>query len=57
MNDDPAPDSLTLAEGIPGFWLIRIGDAGHAIMYQHPDEFNRLLITFIDGNKEQEQKK
>ena len=46
MNDDPAPDSLTLAEGIPGSWLIRIGEAGHALMYQHPDEFNRLLITF-----------
>jgi pimeloyl-ACP methyl ester carboxylesterase len=52
MNDDPAPDSLTLAEGIPGSWLIRIGDAGHALMYQHPDEFNRLLITFLDVNKE-----
>ncbi|MDF0682360.1 MAG: alpha/beta hydrolase [Candidatus Nitrosocosmicus sp.] len=51
-NDDPAPDSLTLAEGIPGSWLIRIGEAGHALMYQHPDEFNRLLITFLDIHKE-----
>jgi pimeloyl-ACP methyl ester carboxylesterase len=51
MNDDPAPDSLTLAEKIPGSWLIRIGDAGHALMFQHPDEFNRLLITFLDVNK------
>lgn len=51
-NDDPAPDSLTLAEGIPGSWLIRIGDAGHALMYQHPNEFNKLLITFLDINKE-----
>lgn len=50
-NDDPAPDSTTLAEGIPGSWLIRLGDAGHALMYQHPDEFNRLLITFLDINK------
>lgn len=56
-NDDPAPDSLTLADGIPGSWLIRIGDAGHALMYQHPDEFNRLLITFLDINNEEEHKK
>jgi pimeloyl-ACP methyl ester carboxylesterase len=56
MNDDPAPDSLTLAEGIPGSWLIRIGDAGHALMYQHPYEFNRLLITFLDINKDHDQK-
>ena len=39
MDDDPAPDSLTLAEGIPGSWLIRIRDAGHGLMYQHPDGF------------------
>jgi pimeloyl-ACP methyl ester carboxylesterase len=50
-NDDPAPDSLTLAEGIPGSWLIRIGDAGHALMYQHPDEFNKLVLTFLTINK------
>lgn len=50
-NDDPAPDSLTLAEGIPGSWLIRIGEAGHALMYQHPDEFNKVLITFLETNK------
>jgi pimeloyl-ACP methyl ester carboxylesterase len=49
MDDDPAPDSLTLAEGIPGSWLIRIRDAGHGLMYQHPDEFNRILMTFLES--------
>jgi pimeloyl-ACP methyl ester carboxylesterase len=49
--DDPAPDSLTLAEGIPGSWLIRIRDAGHGLMYQHPDEFNRVLLTFLENNR------
>lgn len=53
MNDDPAPDSLTLAEKIPGSWLIRIGDAGHGLMYQHPNEFNRVVMTFLENNKEQ----
>ena len=28
-DDDAAPDSLILAEKIPGSWLIRIGTAGH----------------------------
>ena len=31
-TDDAAPDSLTLAEGIPGAWLIRIRDAGHGLI-------------------------
>ncbi len=51
-DDDPVPDSLTLADGIPGSWLIRIGEAGHALMYQHPDDFNRIVKTFLDINKE-----
>lgn len=52
INDDPAPDSLILTEKIPGAWLIRIADAGHALMYQHPDEFNRALLTFLENSKE-----
>jgi pimeloyl-ACP methyl ester carboxylesterase len=51
-DDDPAPDSLTLAEGIPGSWLIRIRDAGHGLMYQHPDVFNRILMTFLENSTE-----
>jgi pimeloyl-ACP methyl ester carboxylesterase len=51
-DDDPAPDSLTLTEGIPGSWLIRIRDAGHGLMYQHPDEFNRVLMAFLESNHE-----
>lgn len=50
MNDDAAPDSLTLADGIPGSWLIRIRDAGHGLMYQHPDVFNELLMTFLENS-------
>jgi pimeloyl-ACP methyl ester carboxylesterase len=51
-DDDPAPDSLTLAEGIPGSWLIQIKDAGHGLMYQHPDEFNRILMAFLENSRE-----
>jgi pimeloyl-ACP methyl ester carboxylesterase len=49
-DDDAAPDSLTLAEKIPGSWLVQIGDAGHGLMYQYPDEFNRLLMTFLENS-------
>ncbi len=51
-DDDPARDSLTLAEGIPGSWLIRIRDAGHGLMYQHPDVFNGILMTFLENSTE-----
>ena len=51
-DDDAAPDSLTLAERIPGSWLVQIGDAGHGLMYQHPDVFNRILMTFLENSKE-----
>jgi pimeloyl-ACP methyl ester carboxylesterase len=51
-DDDAAPDSLILAEKIPGSWLIRIGTAGHGLMYQHPDVFNRLLMTFLENSRE-----
>jgi len=50
-DDDAAPDSLTLAERIPGSWLIQIRDAGHGLMYQHPDEFNRVLMIFLESNR------
>jgi pimeloyl-ACP methyl ester carboxylesterase len=50
-DDDAAPDSLTLAERIPDSWLIRIRDAGHGLMYQYPDEFNRVLMTFLESNR------
>jgi pimeloyl-ACP methyl ester carboxylesterase len=51
-DDDAAPDSLTLAEKIPGAWLVRIGTAGHGLMYQHPDVFNRMLMAFLENSRE-----
>jgi pimeloyl-ACP methyl ester carboxylesterase len=51
-DDDAAPDSLILAEKIPGSWLVRIGTAGHGLMYQHPDAFNKILITFLENSRD-----
>jgi pimeloyl-ACP methyl ester carboxylesterase len=46
----PALNSLMLVERIPSSWLVQIRDAGHGLMYQYPDEFNRVLMTFLDYN-------
>ena len=38
----PAANSLILAQKIPGAWLVQIHGAGHALMSQYPDEFNKV---------------
>jgi pimeloyl-ACP methyl ester carboxylesterase len=46
----PALNSLMLVERIPSPWLVQIKNAGHGLMYQFPDEFNRILMTFLEYN-------
>jgi pimeloyl-ACP methyl ester carboxylesterase len=46
----PALNSLMLIDRIPSSWLVQIRDAGHGLMYQYPDEFNKILITFLEYN-------
>jgi pimeloyl-ACP methyl ester carboxylesterase len=43
----PAANSLIIAEKIPAAWLIQIRDAGHGLMYQYPDKFNNVVLTFL----------
>jgi pimeloyl-ACP methyl ester carboxylesterase len=43
----PVANSLTIAERIPGAWLITIGGAGHGLMYQYPDTFSGIVSTFL----------
>jgi pimeloyl-ACP methyl ester carboxylesterase len=43
----PAANSLMIAERIPGAWLVQMRDAGHGLMYQYPDEFSRVVSTFL----------
>lgn len=47
----PAANALILAQKIPGAWLVQIQGAGHALMSQYPDEFNKVLQTFIHFSK------
>jgi pimeloyl-ACP methyl ester carboxylesterase len=44
----PPANSLILAQKIPGAWLVQIKGGGHGAMYQYPDEFGRIVLTFIE---------
>ena len=46
-NTVPSGNSLIIAAKIPGAWLVHIKDAGHALMSQYPDKFNKVLQTFL----------
>jgi pimeloyl-ACP methyl ester carboxylesterase len=43
----PVPNSLVLAERIPGAWLVQIHGGGHGALWQYADEFGRVLQTFL----------
>ena len=40
-------NSLIIAGKIPGSWLVQIKDAGHQVISQYPDKFNKVLQTFL----------
>jgi pimeloyl-ACP methyl ester carboxylesterase len=44
----PPANSLMLAEKIPGAWLVQIKGGGHGLMYQYPDKFSRIVLTFLE---------
>jgi pimeloyl-ACP methyl ester carboxylesterase len=46
-NNVPTPNSLIIAEKIPGAWLVQIKYAGHGLFGQYPDIVNRVLQTFL----------
>ena len=43
----PAANSLMIVDRIPSAWLIQIREAGHGLMNQYPDQFNRIVSTFL----------
>jgi pimeloyl-ACP methyl ester carboxylesterase len=43
----PAANSIILAQKILGAWLVQIKNAGHGLMYQYPEEFSSILLTFL----------
>jgi pimeloyl-ACP methyl ester carboxylesterase len=44
----PPANSLMLAQKIPGAWLVQIKGGGHGAMYQYPDKFSRIVLTFLE---------
>jgi pimeloyl-ACP methyl ester carboxylesterase len=42
----PAGNSLMIVGKIPPAWLVQIRDAGHGLMNEYPDQFNRIISTF-----------
>src|SRR5919112_521747 len=40
-------NSLLITERSPGAWLVQIKGAGHGLMYQYPEQFNKILQTFL----------
>lgn len=45
----PAPNSLKMAELIPGAWFVQIKGGGHGLMYQYPKQFSSIVETFLEN--------
>jgi pimeloyl-ACP methyl ester carboxylesterase len=45
----PAANSLIIAEKIPGAWLVQIKGGGHGLMYQYPEQFSKIVKTFLEN--------
>jgi pimeloyl-ACP methyl ester carboxylesterase len=45
----PAANSLMIAEKVPAAWLVQIRDSGHGLMYQFPDKFTKVVLTFLES--------
>jgi len=43
----PAPNSLRMAELIPGAWFVQMNGGGHGLMYQYPEQFSSIVETFL----------
>jgi pimeloyl-ACP methyl ester carboxylesterase len=44
----PAANSLMIVEKSPAAWLVQIRDAGHGLMYQYPEQFSKIVRTFLE---------
>jgi pimeloyl-ACP methyl ester carboxylesterase len=44
----PAANSLIIAEKILGSWLVQI-KGGHGLMYQYPEQFSKIVKTFLEN--------
>jgi pimeloyl-ACP methyl ester carboxylesterase len=47
----PAANSLIITEKIPGSWLVQIKGGGHGLMYQYPEQFSKIVQTFLENTR------
>ncbi len=43
----PPANSISLAEKIPGAWLVQIEEGGHGVMFQYSEKFAKIVETFL----------
>ncbi len=43
----PWQNSLMMIDLIPGAWLVQLEGGGHGVMYQYPEKFSRIVLTFL----------
>jgi pimeloyl-ACP methyl ester carboxylesterase len=44
---NPPANPLLITEQIPGAWLVQMKGGGHGLMYQYPEKFSSILLTFL----------
>ena len=49
----PHANALVIVGKIPGAWLVQIKDAGHAVMFQYPEEIGKIVNTFLSTTSTQ----
>jgi pimeloyl-ACP methyl ester carboxylesterase len=51
-TDDPLTvpaNSLLMTEKILAAWLVQIRGGGHGLMFQYPEEFSNIILTFLES--------
>ena len=43
----PPENAFVIAKRIPGSWVIQLEGGGHGVMYQYPERFSQILLTFL----------
>ncbi|MGD0081297.1 MAG: alpha/beta hydrolase [Methanoregula sp.] len=43
----PPGNSLIIAGKVPQSWIVRMRGGGHGVMYQYPDAFASIVLTFL----------
>ena len=44
----PPENAFVIAKRISGSWVIQLEGGGHGVMYQYPERFSRILLTFLE---------